>query len=70
MRKGDNDIDVFIKRIFPKVIERWPTTPCPDENTIAEFLDGILRGKRLNDLYSHLVKCQDCLDVILSMKSK
>lgn len=68
MRKGDNDIDVFIKRIFPKVIEHWPKTPCPDENTIAEFLDGRLRGKRLNDLYSHLVKCQDCENVIRDLR--
>lgn len=67
MSKDDGDLEALeavIRRVLPRVMEGRPNSPCPDDNTMAEFLDGRLRGKRLKDLYSHLLICGDCVEAI------
>lgn len=64
MKITEDEIKRFVKRIWPKVIENMPKTPCPDANVIAEFVEGKLRRKKLKDLYSHLVVCDKCIEII------
>jgi hypothetical protein len=69
MKKTDDNLGIFIKRMFPQAIENWPQTPCPDENTLAAFLDGQLRGKSLNDLYSHFLVCKKgCKRTVIALR--
>lgn len=37
---------------------------CPDEETLACFVDGILAGKELKEFNVHLEKCNCCREII------
>lgn len=37
---------------------------CPDEETLACFVDGLLAGKELKEFNAHLEKCNCCREVI------
>lgn len=35
---------------------------CPDEETLACFIDGLLNKKEQNKLKNHLLKCDRCME--------
>jgi hypothetical protein len=40
------------------------TTPCPDEQTIAAYVDGRLVDEELRALSAHLVECDRCYETV------
>lgn len=42
-----------------------PTTPCPDDETLAAYVDRSLAGMALQELEGHLAECESCLDQVV-----
>jgi hypothetical protein len=49
----------YWKSSLPKADES-----CPDEETLACFIDGLLNKKEQNKLKTHLLKCDRCMEAV------
>ncbi|MBI4558097.1 MAG: zf-HC2 domain-containing protein [Candidatus Hydrogenedentes bacterium] len=41
--------------------------PCLDDNTLAEYLDGVLGGTRRDEAEAHLAQCRTCLRQLIEL---
>ena len=65
-------IDEFLKSLLNKTNEerdslRKKEHTCPSEETIACYLDNLLKDAEREDLEGHLIKCDDCLRQIIML---
>lgn len=40
---------------------------CPDDEMLAAYVDGNLSEKDAENCETHLAKCEDCMDVVVSL---
>lgn len=59
--KTDKDVREVMKAIL---LER--ENVCPDQETLAAFVEGKLEGKEAKDIRRHVMACSECLDLSLA----
>ncbi len=62
--KDEDEIKRIIKKAYPQIMEMAKDEVCPSEDSLAAFAEGKLKGKKEEQVISHLAFCSDCLGVI------
>lgn len=70
MEQENDEIKDFVKKVFPKPEGLPRDRLCPSEDELASFIDGKLKGKKEEELISHIARCRDCLDSIRFLREK
>jgi hypothetical protein len=73
MARAKSSIEALIRLVYTHWKKSLPKTnePCPDEETLAGFVDGLLDKKEAEKLKHHLIKCSKCAEVVaLAQKMK
>jgi hypothetical protein len=62
MNADDNKIAEILSRFLKRAGGSVDRAKCPDEETLAVFLQGELAGKALDEVEAHLARCSLCAD--------
>jgi len=72
MEKKTRQIENVIRFIYKQWRDDLPKPhrqSCPDEETLACFVDGLLGIKKRDKVIEHLIRCNRCLEcVIMSIR--
>jgi hypothetical protein len=60
-------IDKLIKRASRQEQTPRPQTACPDEETLASFVEGRLEKGLEKEIREHLLSCDSCLELAVSL---
>lgn len=63
-RRRVKDIIRIIYKQWKKNLPKFED-PCPDEETMACFVEGLLNKKEQERLQDHLIKCDKCMEIVL-----
>jgi hypothetical protein len=61
---NDEEIKKLIKKVYPHMMALAKDKVCPSEDALASFAEGKLKGKKEEQVISHLAFCNDCLEMI------
>ena len=67
MEQNKSRIEALIRlvyRYWKKGISK-PGEPCPSEENLACFVDGLLKGKEARKVKGHLIKCDKCMESVI-----
>jgi len=67
MKDKNKRIEKIIRLVYRRWKENLPKSkePCPDEETLACFIDGLLNRKEGEKIRSHIIHCQRCMEVVV-----
>lgn len=70
MEQENDEIKDFVKKVFPKPEGLPRDRSCPSEDELASFIEGKLKGRKEEEMISHLGVCKDCLESIRFLREK
>lgn len=62
MDAGENKIAEILRRLIWRTRDKTARTHCPDEETLAIFLSGNLKGDEKQRVDTHLTNCSLCVE--------
>ena len=71
MKIIEDEFEALIRKNYQQVkIGKPEGEKCPLDNDIAEFAEGLLKGKREKVVISHLIVCKDCREIVWSLQQE
>ena len=67
MNDKKDKLDLMIRdswKMFKKSLKADKEKGCPDEETIASYVEGLLNQKETKNVEQHLLICNDCLEQV------
>lgn len=61
---NEEEIKRIVKKTFPQMVALAKDRVCPSEDALAAFAEGKLKGRKEEEVISHLAVCNDCLETI------
>ncbi len=61
---NDEEIKKLMKKVYPHMMAMAKDKVCPSEDALASFAEGKLKGKKEEQVISHLAFCNDCLETV------
>jgi hypothetical protein len=62
--KNEDEIKRMVKKVFPQMMALANDKVCPSEDALAAFAEGKLKGKKEEQVISHLAFCNNCLGMV------
>ncbi len=62
--KDEDEIKRIMKKAYPQIVASAKDKVCPSEDALSAFAEGKLKGKKEEEVVSHLAVCNDCLGLI------
>ncbi len=57
-----------IKRCLQQELKERPRGECPEEETLAAYLEGVLSEKSSTELTGHISRCSRCLEAVKTLR--
>jgi len=68
MTENGDHLDIVIKKVFEGMKKLTPRPgSCPDEEMLAAYYDGSLKGTETEKTEAHLVVCEECTEKLIML---
>lgn len=68
MKRNNAAIERLIRLAYKQWKKSLPKSndPCPDEEALTCFIEGLLNAKDATNLKKHLIRCDKCMESVVS----